>query len=507
MATYRQLLESALNSNTVSGAIPKEIRATLVEQSRVINPLYAVIPRFKTDRTQHFWVRRNGLPVGGPSLQAPPFSGTGSLVESSSNYINNNFVNIRFLTWRGNVGKVAEQVATAVGSIMGHELEGQAEALARTESVLNLYGSESGTVNSNKTQWTGMDGQIALTNKFSTFSISGTATDVMALKYLDALYDYLRSRLGLTTLGGKYMWVMTPEMQTIINNIFFQANRVMLPLTEMPNAPIDGAIFGTKDAEFFAKRLRMQSGLSVASYRDVPIVVSSFMSPYAPAATWTITITNTTTATSNFTDSATVLKYVIEAVTLAGKSVCSAEASVTTAGTTKQINLTWTAPTITDPNGNTLPILHYRIFRAGVNGTSGVAGAETLYATMSATDTADAAVVTFYDDNNAHNPLSDQAAGNPLFPQTGSGFAYVPLTNASDGVTLPTTLHNSYPVQDVFLWPIDPDIAGMAVLNEVNQEVLAPITSRSWQFETRADMALTIYSPMFAAQLTGVATH
>lgn len=507
MATYRQLLESALTSTGVSGLIPKEIRATLVEQSRVINPLWSCIPRVKTDRTQHFWVRRNGLPQGGATNQAPPFSGIGSVPESSSNYVNNNVVNIRFLTWRGNVGKIAEQVATVTGSIMGHEMEGQAEALARTESVFNLYGHESGTLNSNKTQWTGMDGQIALTNKFTTKAISGVANDVLALKYLDAMYDFLRSRMGLTTLGGKFMFVMTPEAQTVINNLFFQANRVMLPLKEMQPASVDPDIFGSKDAEFMAARLRAMVGLEVASYRGVPIVVSSFLTPYQPTATWTITGTNSTVAASNFTDNTTVYKYMIEAVTIAGKSVASSEVSVTAALATNQIRLSWTAPVILDPNGFTLPILHYRIFRAGVNGVSGIAGAETLYAVIPSIDTQDAAVAQFFDDNNNHDPLSDFNNNIALQPQTAAGFGWVGLKNASDGVTLPTTLINSTPVQDVFLWPIDPDISVMAVLNEVNQQVLSPITSRSWQFETRADMALTIYSNMFAAQLSGVALH
>lgn len=506
MATLRQLLETAITTNSVTGMIPKEIRKKLVEQSRVMNPLYGIISREKTENIVHFWVRRIGLPNGGFTSQAPNFSGTGSLPETASNYVNNNHMNVRYLTWRGNLAKVAEQVATVTGSLIAKEMAGQAESAARTEAVASFYGHESGTINSLHTEFSGMDTLISPANKFTTFAIDGNAFHIMALNYLDAMYDTLRSKMGIPTLGGKFIWLMSPEMQTVINNLYFNLNRVNLPIDGKLNPQISDDLFGTKDQEYFAAMVKAMVGPTVASYRDVPILVTSFLTPFSPTATWTITGT-TQAGASNFTDGTTVFKYVLEAVTQLGKTISSAEVSVTAGNTTNQNKLTWTTPTILDANNNSLPIMHYRIFRAGVNGTPGVTGAESLYAVIPALDSTDTAVTQFIDDNNAYDPLATwEANGTANTAQTSPGFGWVGKQNASDGVTLPTKLVSGYPTQDVFLWPVDPDICAMKVLNEINQQVLAPITSRSIQYETRADMGLALFSTMYAAQLSGVST-
>lgn len=471
MATLRQLIES-LQSTDVSGAIPKEIRATLVEQSRRNNPLANLIGRFKTDRTIHYWVQRTKLPQGGPSLQAPPLSGVGSVTPSPSNYVNNNSVNIRSLTYKGDVGKVAQQVATAVGDIIELEMKGQFESESRDETVLNLYGSEHATAASNKIQWSGMDLQIATGSKIK---VSGA----IALSTLDGMYDNVRTAVGAPALGKDWAFLMSMKMQTAVNGLYSTYARTWLPV-ETIQPVIDPGVFGSQDAEFYAQRVKALAGVEVLTYRGVPIIPTDFLTPAGTMGSITIgagVITGTTW------DGATAAYYRVEAVTQLGKTIASAEVNRTAASGGSNA-LSWTTPTITDADGNAYPIYLYRIFRGATTGT------ETLYAIVAGYDANDNPVTAWTDDNAAHDPLS-----------SGSGTAYV--FSAPDGVTVPATTSAT---EDVFLWPLNPDIGGLAVLNEVKQEVLAMVSSRSVQFETTSDKALTIYSPRFAAQATGV-TH
>lgn len=477
MATLRQLIES-LQSTDVSGAIPKEIRATLVEQNRRNNAVYNLVGRFKTDRTIHFWVQRTKLPQGGPSLQAPPLSGVGSVTPSPSTYVNNNGVNIRSLTYKGDVGKVAQQVATAVGDIIELEMKGQFESEARDETVLNFYGSEHATAATNKIQWSGMDLQVATANKIK---VAGAA----ALSTLDGLYDLVRTAVGSPNLGKDWAFFMSMKMQTAVNGLFSNVNRVNLPVSEISGI-VDPRIFGEQDAEFFAQRIKTMAGVEVLTYRGVPIVPTDFITPAGTMGAVTIGAGATTGTT--FTGSQAYY-YQVEAVTQLGKSVACSEVSRTpSAGAS--VLLSWSTPTITDADGNAYPIYNYRIFR----GTT--TGAETLYAVVAAYDGNDNPVTSWTDDNAAHDPLP--AIGGTGTP---SGLAWVPLAGASDGVTVPASAATT---EDIFLWPLNPDIAGLAVLNEVRQEVLAMVSSRSVQFETTSDKALTVYSPRFGAQATGV---
>lgn len=481
MATMRALLES-LTSTGISGAIPKEIRASLFEENRKKNPLFRLLPRFSTETNTYFWVKRQGLPDGGPSLEAPPFSGTGSVAASSSSYANNNSVAIKSLTWQGDVSKIAEQVATKVGSVIANEIKGQVEAESRTETVLNLYGSDKASANNNKPQWAGFKQLVSV----GTLS-GGVPQNVInegtaiSLGVADDLLDILRTITGTDELGGQWCYVMSQKMQTAFNTLYNNTNRTDLPVMSV-QPQVDPDVFGDKDADYYAQFVRAMAGIEVKAYRGVPIIPSSFITPNGTMGALTLTHTGTGSA---FTGGTTYF-YRMEAISRLGKTVASAEASVTPASG-ENVGVSWTVPTVTDPiSGKAVTILGYLLYR------STASGGESLYGYIAGTDVNDANVTSVSDTNAAVDPSL-----------TGSGYFYVPISGAGDGVNVPSL---NTKTEDVYLIPINPDICGMAVLNETQTMRLAPILPRSIQFATTADMALALFSPFFAAIATGV-TH
>jgi hypothetical protein len=475
MATEWDLLES-LQTTDVSGAIPKEIIADLIEQSRVQNIMYAAVPRRKVSTTQIFWNTRTQIPQGGASAQAPSPTGATSVPAQNSKFTNNNNQFVRHLTYKGDVGTIAEQVATVNGSRLEIEMRGQAESEARDETIYTLYGCESATFNNKRTQWSGFDLLVAKQNK-----LKWSAAPTLAL--LDGLIDLVRAAYGLTNLGGHFAFFMSPYMQSAINQLFSGTYRTNLPPVEL-RPSIDPGMFGEQNRAWFAKRIEAMEGIEVSSYRGIPIVDTGFIA--AAGQMGTVTIGAGVPTGTTFT--ATAQYYRVEAVTQLGKSLASAEVSFTpTAG--GSIALSWSTPAITDANGNTYPIYCYRIFR----GTA--AGAETLYAVVAAyaADSAqpyDTPITSWTDTNAAFDPLHDGTTGNAL------------VYSAPDAVTVP----NLAKAEDLFLFPLDWQIGHLAVLNEIKQEMLAVVEARSRQFETTADMAYTMLSNKYCAQATGV-TH
>lgn len=157
------------------------------------------------------------------------------------------------------------------------------------------------------------------------------------------------------------------------------------------------------------------------------------------------------------------------------------------------MSLSWSTPTINDVDGNTRPILFYRIHRTAGGGAS---GSETLYAVSSAFNVSDAAVTTFTDTGLPQNPL----ATNTLFATT---VATSGSNAAPDGVTTPRTNPSGHTQQDLWLLPRDPDIAVIPAVNEMHTELLALVNARTQQLALLGDECLALRGAFFAAKVSG----
>ncbi len=451
--------------------ILKRIDSTLTELQRKWGPLGRAIPRQTWETDIFYFNKRTALPQPQHTLEAPPTSGTGSVAASNSTYVQGQFP-IKHTESIGDLSKFMVQVARANGNLFDLELGAHAKAMVWLEETTHMYGSAAATLNTKRPQWDGVDLMVANANKID------ANTQLLAFQMMDNAIDAVRGRYA-QELGMDYFWMMSPKMQSYINGLHVQNARYNQVMKRMflrddygdPSAPVaDNAI---------------DAGVEVESYRNIPIIISSFMGNQGTMGTISTT-GNTGTGSSLL--AANTYYYRMEAVTRYGLTAASAEASQTPSADGKNVVLTWLTPAPTDADGNVIDILGYRIFRS----TS--SGAESLYALVAAYDINDAAVTSFTDTGLIQNP----AVTNTLYWAT---IASSGANAISDGVTFPRVQTGTQVTEDIYLIPRDPDILVCPEVNPIQTELLAVINARSRQFALNADKTLALRAPAFAAKI------
>ncbi len=474
MATLNDLKEAYATGGAAAPLINKVIDNLLLIDQRKYAPMRRALPR-KTWLTDIFYFNtQTALPKAQFTTQAPSTTDvaatTGSYVQSSYP-IKNMQVNL-------DIPAFTQQVATATGSLRDLELTAAGKSYSWLEEVAMYYGAQTATINTKRPQWNGFDNQVASGNKID----AGTA--LLTLNMMDNAIDSVKG-VAATELGTDWFYLMSGKMQSRLNGLFVQQQRFNAGMTKIfarddfgdPNAAV---------ADNYT-----DAGLEVATYRGIPIVLSSFMTNQGTMGTLTLTSNNTGSAGGLL--AANTYYYVLEAVTRYGLTAASAEFSSSPSSDGKSIIFSWTTPTPTDAFGNTIDILGYRLFR----GTS--TGTESLYALISATDTSDTAVTSFTD------------TGLPVIPDgvvnTTSYWATVAKSGsnaASDGATYPRVQTGSQNVEDIYLVPRNPEFAVVPVLNEMSMKALAQINARSNQYALIGDQTFALSSGAFAAKISRV---
>lgn len=468
---------SLASSGGALNLVLKQIDSVLTDLQRKWGPLGRAIPRRTWETDIFFFNKRTALPQPQHTTEAPPTSGVGSVAASNSVYTQGQFP-IKHTESIGDLSKFTVQVARANGNLFDLELGAHAKAMEWLEETTHIYGSSQATLNTKRPQWDGIDLMVANANKID------ANTAVLALGMMDNAIDAVRGRYA-QELGTDYFWMMSPKMQSAVNTLHVQNAHYVQQMTRMflrddygdPNAPVaDNAIDG---------------GVEVQTYRNIPIVVSSFMGNQGSMGT--VSTTGNTGSGSSLL-AATTYYYRVEAVTRYGLTTASAEASQAPSADGKNVALSWTTPQTTDADGNIIDIIGYRVFR----GTS--SGQTSLYALVAAYDiTSDAAVTSFTDTGLIQNPAS--STGSALYWATvaSSGGNAV-----SDEVTFPRVQTGTQIVEDIFLIPRDPDILLCPEVNPIQTELLAVVNARSRQFALTADKTLALRAPAYAAKISRV---
>ena len=465
---------SLTSSGGASNLVPKVIDRMLTELMRKWGPMYRAVPR-KTWETDIFYFnKRTALPKAQHSTEAPPTSGTGSVAASNSTYVQGNFP-IKHTTSIADLSKFTVKVASNNGSLFDLELGAHAKSMEWLEETTHVFGSASATLNTYRAQWDGVDLLTANANKID------AATQLLELKRMDDAIDAVRGAYA-GELGMDYFWMMSPKMQSYTNGLHYQQVHYVLPMARMfsrddygdPMAPVaNNAI---------------DAGVEVQTYRNIPIVVSSFMSSQGTMGT--VSTTGNTGSGSSLLAASTYY-YRMEAVTRYGLTAASAEASQAPSADGKNNVLTWTTPTPTDVNSNTIDIIGYRIFR------STTSGAESLYAVCAAYDLSDAAVTSFTDTGLIQNPAVTTTLYWATVASSGSDAV-------SDGYTFPRVQTGTQVTEDIFLIPRDPDVLLCPEVNPIQTEILANVNARTRQFALTSDKTLALRAPAYAAKISRV---
>lgn len=477
MATMRQIQETLDQNSGAQYLVQPVIDRALFVARRAQTPIFRTIGRRKWNTPTYIFNEVTNYPQAQFTTEDPPTSGTGAVLASSSVY---NQISYAIKHWQVamDLSKFSIQTARVNGDLATLELQGASKSAVYLREVAYMYGSAGASVNTKRQANDGLDLLININNK-----IAGGS--VINFQMLDAAIDVVSNNLA-EEIGENYEIVLTPEMWSSLGRGFVTQQRFM---GEAVIYPRDDR--GKLRAPVTDNKSYVKGGLNVLTYRDIPLVKSTFLASKGQMSA----VTANPTGTDGVIPAGTY-KYYVEVVTDIGVSLACAEVTAVVSST-NHVALSWTPPVVTDTDGNNRLNLFYRIFRTAANGASGT---ETLYAVVNAYDNTDTAAAAWNDTGAIVNPYVTNPSGQALYSVTvaSSGGVAVP-----DGSTTPRTNPSGHTQQDIFLLPRDPDIACVAVVNEAHTEMLALINARTQQMAHLGDETFALRGPAFAAKICG----
>ncbi|MGW1071577.1 hypothetical protein [Streptomyces sp. NPDC002537] len=448
-----ELEEAITTAGAVSPLIPKAIDPVLLEYQRRYAPLLAAIPSKQWNSTQYFFNRR---------VQRPD---SGGVVDGGARPVGNStyeqlVYNIRLFQAVGSVTGYAQTVTRdIVGDLRQLELDGTVTSMLWSLENSFIWGHDGATAAGLYPICSGLDYLVSnwsagtgSNNYVNALDINGN----FALHYLDQLIDLVETNAAMP-IGSQYMFVMSPRMASAVSQAFVAQQRFAAPTTAL------GA------------------GLNVPTYRDVPILKSSFLSP----RTQQMSTVSTATATTGGTLAAATYYYQLSAVVARfGEIAASTEVSQTTTGSTSTVTLSFSTPTNL-PDGAS-PIL-YKVYRSTATGT------ETLIGTVDAFDTTGAAVTSIID--NGTNLLTNSTVNTGPSAYQGSNTGAKP--RAASATAGP---------EDVYLVPRDPNFMVRPYTRDMQILPLAPTVTApdTLPFAVLTDTTLAIRGPRYVGRLSRI---
>lgn len=442
-------LEEALTAaTTVSPLIAKQIDPLLLEYQRRFAPLLAAVPSKQWGSTQYFFNRRVSRPDAGGVVDG------GARPIGNSTYEQAVF-NIRLFQAVGSVTGFAQTVTRdLVGDLRQLEIDGTVQSMMWSIENAMIWGNDPATANGQYPICSGLD---YLASNFTAGSGSSAYVNAIdlgganfALKNLDTIMAQVAANAGMPTSNNNWMFVMSPNLLGSVSQTLTAQQR-------------------------FIGEVEVAAGLVVPTYRNVPMVESSFLAPRSNQ----MGTVSTATATTGGTLAAGTYYYQVSAVIARfGEIQCSTEVSQATTGSTSTVTLSFSAPS-NMPDGAS-PIL-YKIYRSSTSGN------ETLLGVVDAFDTTGAAVTSVIDTGTN---LLTNSSGN-----TGPS-AYVG-TNA--GAKARGAGH-----EDIYLVPRDPNFLLRPYTRDMQIIPLAPTTTSPdvLPFACVTDCTFAVRGPKYVGRLS-----
>lgn len=328
-------LREALNAAGASALVPKVIDPVLLEYQRRYSPLVRSIPTVPWNTDQYYFNQRTTVASGGfvPDGGARPVA--------NSTYVQNNF-QMKHVQVVGAVTGYAQEVTRQViGDLRETEIEGSIRGLYWDVETGICWGNAASTLNGAQPQYDGLDSQVnTFTGGFQ--NAIDKAGSTLSLAMLDEVIDMVETNAAMPVFDDTWMLVMSNTAASKIAQLQTSQQR-------------------------FVDTVEVATGLIVPTYRNIPIVKTSFLQARGYSVG---TVTTATATTGGSIAASTTYYYKVSAVvSRQGEIGCSAEVSQATgSGTsTNTITLSFSTPTGLD---GLQPQL-FKVYR----GTS--AGAET----------------------------------------------------------------------------------------------------------------------------------
>jgi len=445
-------LGEALTAGQVGQLVQKRISPDVVEQFRRFSQFVTVVPTIPWDSTTYNWNNRLSLPPGG----AVADGGARPLGNSVWQQQNTTLTHLQSV---GSVTGYAQAVTrNLIGDLFRKEYDAASRGLTFDLETMLGWGSWGATQFGPWAQFDGLSQQV---NQYaSTSTVAQNAIDFggnpLTTGMLDQLMDLVQSNSGMD-VSSDYMFVMTPTALARIEQQQLALRR-------------------------YVDKVEVDAGIKVSTYKEVPIVKSSFLgNTYASP----MGLVTTTTGTTNGTLAAGTYYYtVVPIMGRAGLGAPAATVSAVTTGTTG-----WAAVNFAQPIGpqNSIPLL-YEVYRGTTAANGTLLGLCDGVVTLQADGITPNYTTGIVDNGSTLIPTANAGA---LMPNPGQ----YPLSYVGGGaqtVRLPKG-------EDIYLIPRDPDYLVRPVVRDLQMLNVAATVSQpdGMPFALQSDTCLAVRGPQF----------
>lgn len=339
-------VREALTALGASPFVQKVIDPTLVELQRRYMPVLRAIPSQRWTTDIYNFNQRTTVPAGG----YVPDGGARSV--SNSAYVQLSY-QMKHIQTVGAVTGYAQEVANLV-DLRRTEIAGATQGYYWDAECGIMWGNSASTAGQAQPQFDGLD---TLVSDFTTgykncIDFTGaTFTPGM----LDQIADNVQRNAKEPVFNSQWMWIMSTTAHSRL-------------------AQLTTSTFGT--LQRFSNQVEVDAGLIVDSYRNIPILDTSFLSQYGYGEG---TVTAATSATGGTLPASTYYYQVTPIFARQGEGTPSAEVSQVASGSTSTNTLSFAAATGYDGLAPQL----YKVWRG--NTASGGTGTETFLGYCDAT--------------------------------------------------------------------------------------------------------------------------
>ena len=450
-------LREALTAAGAGALVNKVIDPNLFELLQRYSPLIECLPSQKINTTTYYYNTRNQLASGGAVTDG------GARAVSTGNYVQNEFT-VKNLQVVGSVTGFAEEVtADLIGDLRAREIMGAIRGLRWDTEQMLVAGNAGATQFGPYPQF---DGLASLISQFTASGSAGqNAIDAaganVSYSLLNQTIDMVETYTSSQVTNNDWMFVASSTSEGALSSLFTNQQR-------------------------FVNTTEVIPGLIVPSYRNIPIVRSSYLGTRGNSMG---TVTATPATTGGSLAAGTYYYRIAPVLSRQGEAAASTEVQVTTTGSTSVVTLAFTPPT----GFQSSTPQHYLVYR----GTA--SGAETLLGAV------DATVGLANDNITAIVATSIVDTGSTLVPQNG---ATVPAQGPAAYIGTNAGLKpRSAGQEDIYLMSRDRDNVLRPYVRDIQPKDVYPTTAApdSMPFAVVSDTCLAIRGPEWIGRLARVA--
>lgn len=447
-------LQEALTAAGAAPFVPKVIDPILFEAQRRYSPAITAIPAEQWPADVYNFNTRNTVATGGFTTDG------GSQPVSTSSFQQNSF-QMKHLQTVGAVTGYATEVTKSLTNLQLTEVTGAIRGLIWDAETAVMWGNSASTAAGPAPQFDGLDTQVSNFSGMYQNAIDKAGATI-SFSVLDEIIDMVETQAAMPVEQSPWGLFMSSSMVSKISNLATAQQR-------------------------FLGQQQIALGLNVQTYRDVPLIKSSFLSARSLQMG---AVTATPSAAGGTLAAGTYYYRLAPVIARQGELIASVEVSATTTGTTGSVALSFATPTGVD---GALPML-FKVYR------STAAGAESLLGYV------DAKVALAADGVTPVYASTITDTGSYLLP--------------SNGATVPGTVPAGYFGTNAGMFPVSAGLENIYLLSLDKENVVRPYvrwlqplnvaptvqSPDTLPFAVVADTTLAVRAPRFLGRASRVAT-